>query len=115
MLEHVKRPWLASKNITKTIKRNGLLFLTVPWAWEYHGFPGDYWRMSPEALDILFEDSKLGHQFWVTHPDGKGYKSLEQIPCLNDKYFVGDCPDGDKYKIRTHPLIQVFQVRQINS
>ena len=113
VLEHVKRPWKASENILKTIKKGGLIFITAPWAWEYHGFPDDYWRMSPGSLDILFEKTKLYHQLWVTHPDGVGYEKMEDIPCLTDKHFVGKNRDGIDYKIRMHPLMQVFQIRQI--
>ena len=115
VLERVERPWIASKNIIKSVKNKGMIFLTVPWVWEYDGFPKDYWRMSPESLEILFEGTRLCDQLYVTYPDCKGYNSIEEIPCLNNKYFTGDCTDGDKYKIRMHPLVQIFQMRQKNA
>ena len=113
VLEHVKRPWLAANNITKTLKSYGILFITVPWAWEYHGFPSDYWRMSPEALDTLFYETKVAHQTFVTYPDGWSYESLDDIPGIKGQYLSGLRDDGNKVKVRMHPLIQVFQTRQL--
>ena len=113
VLEHVKRPWLAAKNITKTLKKYGVLFITVPWAWEYHGFPSDYWRMSPEALDTLFSETKVVHQLFVTYPDGWSYDSLDDVPGITGQYLFGTREDSNKINVRMHPLIQVFQIRQL--
>lgn len=54
ILEHVSRPWVFADNICDMLRPGGLLFVSVPWCWRYHGHPSDYWRMSPEALKTLF-------------------------------------------------------------
>ena len=114
VLEHVKRPWLAAKNIVKTISRKGCIFITVPWAWEYHSFPEDYWRMSPDALNVLFEGTKAIDTLWVTHPDGNGYKNKEDIPATTDSRIQGVSHKGFDFDVRIHPLVQVFQLRCIS-
>ena len=114
VLEHVEKPWLAAKNIMKTLSNKGLVFITVPWAWEYHAFPRDYWRMSPDALDVLFDGSTAMHTAWVTYPDGIGYRDWKDLPAVSGSYAEGKNFSGSKCKARIHPIVQIFQVRQKN-
>lgn len=55
VLEHVSAPWLAAGNLEQMLEPGGVLFVSVPWCWRYHAHPSDYWRMSPAALQVLFE------------------------------------------------------------
>lgn len=55
LLEHVDNPFLVAENVSKSIKKNGLLFVTVPFSWEYHEAPIDYWRFTHTGVAKLFE------------------------------------------------------------
>lgn len=54
LLEHTSNPFVVAKNIKNSLKRGALLFVTVPWVWEIHYYPKDYWRFAPQGLEELF-------------------------------------------------------------
>lgn len=56
VLEHVRQPWIAARNIERLLAPGGLLFIQVPWVQAYHPFPEDYWRFSFAGIRSLFED-----------------------------------------------------------
>lgn len=56
LLEHTKNPFLVAKNISNSLKPGALLFITVPFSWEVHDYPGDYFRFCPQGLEVLFPD-----------------------------------------------------------
>jgi hypothetical protein len=56
VLEHVRDIFSFSRNLSNTVEPGGVLFLSAPFAWRYHGYPGDFWRFSPEAVRFLFPD-----------------------------------------------------------
>lgn len=61
VLEHVQRPWLMAENIENLLVDSGTIYLSVPWAWRFHAYPSDYWRMSHEGLKIIFPNIKWAH------------------------------------------------------
>ncbi len=54
VLEHCLELSRACSNIEKLLNKDGLLFVSVPFCWEYHGFPNDYWRFTPNGIKALF-------------------------------------------------------------
>jgi hypothetical protein len=54
LLEHVKNPFTVAKNISNSLKKGAMLFITVPFVMEVHGYPDDYWRFTPHGLEELF-------------------------------------------------------------
>lgn len=59
-LEHVRRPWLFVNEMARVCGMGGWVILTTcDYGFEKHDFPGDYWRFSPEGLDVLLEDAGL--------------------------------------------------------
>lgn len=54
VLEHVRCPWLMAENIEHLMRPGASLLVSVPFVWRMHGYPSDYWRMTPEALRVLF-------------------------------------------------------------
>lgn len=54
VLEHVRHPWKMAENIEAALKPGGSIYVQVPFAWRIHDYPGDFWRMTAEALDVLF-------------------------------------------------------------
>jgi len=55
LLEHVRDPFAAARNITTLLAPGGRVFVQVPWVQAFHAFPDDYWRISLSGLELLFE------------------------------------------------------------
>ncbi len=62
VFEHINKPWLAGKEITRILKPGGLTVHSTLFAWRYHPCPGDYFRYTPEGLAGLFPDLDLIHK-----------------------------------------------------
>jgi hypothetical protein len=54
VLEHVERPWLMAANLEKMLEPGGSIFLSVPWVFNFHGYPQDLYRFSHVSFPILF-------------------------------------------------------------
>lgn len=54
LLEHTENPFIIAKNISDSLNKGSYLFVTVPWVWELHYYPKDYWRFAPQGLEQLF-------------------------------------------------------------
>jgi hypothetical protein len=61
--EHIDRPWLASKNIEQAMAVGAQIYVSVPFIWRFHGYPNDYWRMTPEGVRVLFEKIEWTQMF----------------------------------------------------
>jgi SAM-dependent methyltransferase len=59
--EHVRRFWRGLAEVRRVLRPDGALLLTCPFYFHIHSHPNDYWRFSPQALEVLLEDypSKL--------------------------------------------------------
>ena len=58
-LEHVRRPWLWFPKVVEFCRSGGLIWITAPNTWEFHEFPIDCWRIWPDGMRTLFEDSGM--------------------------------------------------------
>lgn len=56
VLEHIPDVFSACKNISSLLTPGGALFVSVPFVFRYHGYPGDLWRFTPEAIKFLFPE-----------------------------------------------------------
>jgi len=56
LLEHASNPFTVATNIKNSLKKGGILFVTVPFIWEIHYYPSDYWRFTPQGIEELFSD-----------------------------------------------------------
>ena len=56
VLEHVKHPWRAFDTIARITKPGGLTLHLLPWSYQWHATPADYYRFSHQALRSLLED-----------------------------------------------------------
>ena len=64
VLEHVKQPFLAAKEISRVLKPGGILRVVVPFLQPLHGFPSHFFNMTHFGLATLFEDEiKIDTQF----------------------------------------------------
>jgi SAM-dependent methyltransferase len=55
VLEHVREPGRAARNIERVLKPGGLAYVATPWSQAFHATPDDYWRFSTRGLMLLFE------------------------------------------------------------
>lgn len=62
VLEHVTRPWDVIREFYRVLKPEGVIFLTAPFVWHFHGHEYesnnwetrvDFWRFTPSALESL--------------------------------------------------------------
>lgn len=63
-LEHVENPQKVIKEIHRICKTNGILFISLPFLWEIHNYPHDYWRFSEQGIRLLlrmFRDVEIFH------------------------------------------------------
>jgi hypothetical protein len=54
VMEHCKQPFVMAENLTKLLHPGGKLCLAVPFVYQFHGYPSDYWRFTHEGVKILF-------------------------------------------------------------
>ncbi|MCH8829070.1 MAG: methyltransferase domain-containing protein [Planctomycetes bacterium] len=54
VLEHCKQPFRMAENLTRLLKPDGRLCVSVPFVWQFHGYPSDYWRFTHEGVKQLF-------------------------------------------------------------
>ena len=84
LLEHTSNPFVVAKNIIDSLNPNALLFVTVPFTWQLHGYPDDFWRFTPSGLEELFKDNSLRKVLVYVSEDsyrpGKKEKIVPPIP-----------------------------------
>jgi len=56
VLEHCRQPFRMAENIQRLLAAGGVLYISVPFAWEIHSYPDDYWRFTPAAVRLLFPE-----------------------------------------------------------
>jgi SAM-dependent methyltransferase len=54
--EHVPRFWRAFEEIRRVLRPDGMLLVSCPFYFHIHEYPSDYWRFTPQALELLLED-----------------------------------------------------------
>ena len=52
-LEHVKYPETVVREIERTLKSSGVVYIDVPFMQCYHPDPEDYWRFTVKGLELL--------------------------------------------------------------
>lgn len=80
VLEHVRRPWLLAENILRVMAPGATLLVSVPFVWRIHAYPSDYWRMTPEALDVLFPGITWAEKTFIV-----GSRMRKKVPAFNEK------------------------------
>jgi SAM-dependent methyltransferase len=55
VLEHIRDPFTAAKEITRVLKPGGRMFILVPFLQPYHGYPNHYYNMTKSGLRNLFD------------------------------------------------------------
>lgn len=58
VFEHISKPWKAARQIARLLKPGGICYTAAPFSYFYHGAPADYWRFTPDALQLIFSELK---------------------------------------------------------
>ena len=67
VLEHCRNPFLMCQNIAGLLEPGGVVYVSVPFAWKFHGYPSDYWRFTPQAIRLLFPDLVFDEKYrWIS-------------------------------------------------
>jgi hypothetical protein len=54
VLEHTPQPFKMAGNLQRLLAPGGTIFVSVPFSWEIHEYPKDYWRFTPDGVRALF-------------------------------------------------------------
>jgi len=77
VLEHVKSPYKALRNMYDSLKPGGYLLITTPFLIQIHDFPVDCTRWTPMGMKWFLEECG----FSDVHTDGWGNRA-----CINDSF-----------------------------
>jgi SAM-dependent methyltransferase len=77
VLEHVFEHDKMMQEINRVLRPGGTLILTVPFAWELHEEPYDFFRYTRHALKELFERS--GFEIEYIKPNGGKWAAIYQL------------------------------------
>ena len=84
-LEHVENPHKALDEIFRVLKMDGIVTMTSVQNFIIHDVPGDFWRFTPEAFNLLLKDFPvriIGSQGALLNPHtvfGVGFKHDAEI------------------------------------
>jgi len=89
VLEHVRKPWLAARNIQRLLRPGGYCYIGVPWVQAFHGYPSDYWRFSFPALLELFEELQFVDMYYSA--SGTGFDAAYKV-LIDDRVDLARTP-----------------------
>jgi SAM-dependent methyltransferase len=59
VLEHMRDPWLVMRNISRWMKTDGVVIISVPQYWRIHGHPSDYHRFTIHGVHAMAQQAGL--------------------------------------------------------
>jgi len=59
VLEHLPSPWHTLCELNRVLRPGGIIIVTVPLLWPVHDAPRDYWRFTPDSLQMLFQEWEI--------------------------------------------------------
>lgn len=120
-LEHLPRPQMAIDEIHRVLRPKGLLILTTVMHFKIHRAPKDYWRFTPDGMELLLSrfkvldctlegDLKRPKGIWVTAQKTSNPGEWGRLPPLG---IVGsDDQILKKLGRRMARLKRIFRVQQ---
>jgi SAM-dependent methyltransferase len=91
VLEHVPRPEQALREFHRVLRPGGTLVATVPFAWEEHETPHDFYRYTRYGIKHLLTDAGFGRI--DVRPRTDCFTTLAQL-VRNAGWSMGLAPDG---------------------
>lgn len=80
ILEHVKDPVSAIKELNRVLKKGGLIWVEVPFNQPFHPSPNDYWRVTLPGLQLWMKDFKQ---------ISAGFSKINKSSIYNSVFFYG--------------------------
>jgi hypothetical protein len=108
VLEHCKNPFRMSENITNLLADTGSVFISVPFAWQIHGYPSDYWRFTPDGVRILFPSIVFDEARSCMCTSKPG-----EITAIDEFMFRAELSVSTALKRRQYGLIRSLLVRSV--
>ncbi len=65
--EHVAHFWRGFDEIFRVLRPDGVLVVSCPFYFHIHNHPSDYWRFTPEALEVLLQGYRTRILGWQGH------------------------------------------------
>jgi SAM-dependent methyltransferase len=98
VLEHVPDPSAVVREAARVLHSGGLAAITVPFVWELHEMPFDFWRFTPSSLERIIAGAGFGEI--DIQPRNDCFTTVAQMLC-NLRWAMGgdDDPDGDRSSI----------------
>jgi SAM-dependent methyltransferase len=91
VLEHVAEPLAALTEFHRVLRPGGRLIATVPFAWEEHEMPHDYYRYTRPGAEHLL--ARAGFVDAEVRPRTDSFTTLAQL-LHNVSWTAGSAPDG---------------------
>ena len=88
VLEHIQDPHRAIKESFRVLKKKGMMIHTTCFVNYYHPCPNDYWRFSPETLEMLCEQFSE-----ILTCEGWGNRIAVFLCLLGDRFRSLKIPD----------------------
>jgi SAM-dependent methyltransferase len=88
VLEHVPKFWLAVAEIKRVLKKDGIIFCSIPSVWPYHpsgggmDFGGDYWSLTHQGMSIMIDFTKEISCFYLPPAPEAGDNVMSGWGCV---------------------------------
>lgn len=106
VLEHCLDVYRIAENIERLLDADGHLLISVPFSWEFHGFPSDYWRFTPDTIKFLFKKVSFIDSFTTMNTS-----NIDEIKVPDKEFFKIDLSPKVGFTKRRYSLITAFLVK----
>lgn len=95
--EHVQRFWVGFEEVFRVLRPDGVLLVACPFYFHQHAFPSDYWRFTPQALELLlakYPTRVLGWHGAARRPQNvwaAGFRENSEAPTAEQFAHYQDC------------------------
>ncbi|MCK5027390.1 MAG: class I SAM-dependent methyltransferase [Candidatus Pacebacteria bacterium] len=88
VLEHIKQPQKAVNELYRVLKKGGECVITVPFVWEMHEVPNDFFRYTYFGIEHLLKEA--GFKSYTVTPSSGHWYTMCQIALirLRSKWFI---------------------------